>query len=84
MSKKENEFKKLRENLSDYGIRHEEDRELTDVEILEVSEMFCTGFTLLANKVQELSDEMIVIFAGLGSKFNEMGLIVDEKNRKAN
>lgn len=81
---KEMMLARLRESLRDYGIRHKTGRELTDGEILQVCDFFCTGFTLLADKFQSISDEVAIIFSTIGSSFNDLGLVVDEKNRKAN
>ncbi len=75
---------RLRESLRDYGIRHKSGRELTDGEILQVCDFFCTGFTLLADKFQSISDEVAIIFSTIGDSFNELGLLVDEKNRNVN
>lgn len=75
---------RLRESLCDYGIRHKTGRELSDGEILQVCDFFCTGFTLLADKFQSISDEVSIIFSTIGDSFNELGLTVDEKNRNTN
>lgn len=74
----------LRDSLKDYGIRHKTGRELTDGEILQVADFFCTGFTLLADKFQSISDEVTIIFSSIGKGMNEIGLVTDEKNRNSN
>ncbi len=81
---KETMLIQLRDNLRAYGIRHKTGRELTDGEILEVAGFFCTGFTLMADKFQQMADEVTDIFSVIGASMNEIGLLVDEENRKSN
>jgi hypothetical protein len=77
-------FDLMRQNLKAYGIKHKTGRELSDEEILGVADKLCTGFVLMVNKVQELQEEMSLIFSVIGDEFEKIDLVIDETQKKKN
>ena len=74
-------LEQMRINLKQFGIRNSDNSELTDSQILELSEMFQTGFTLLCAEVMKMNDSVNTIISSIGAGVADLGLVADEQNR---
>lgn len=81
---KEQLLETLKEGLRQYGVVNKDGTEITDDQVLELCDLFTTGFVHLANEFQKITESVTVIFSSLGSGINDLGLVVSDEERKKN
>lgn len=74
----------LKESLREYGIVNKSGEEITDEQVLELCDLFTTGFTLLVNEFQKIVESVTVIFNSIGVDVDRLGLVVSDEERKKN
>lgn len=81
---KEQIMESLRSSLKQYGVRNKDGSEITDEQVLELCDLFSSGFTLLADEFRKITESVTVIFSSLGYNIDRIGLAVSDEERKKN